>query len=68
MVGVLKGADIAPADKETFNSSIGLVENLGKVLFADYLLPFELASVLFLSAMVGAVMLGKREEGEKNTF
>ncbi|MES2387117.1 MAG: NADH-quinone oxidoreductase subunit J [Bacteroidota bacterium] len=51
-----------------YNGQIGLVENLGKVLFNDYLLPFELASILFLSAMVGAVMLGKREEGEKNSF
>lgn len=47
-------------------SDIGLVENLGKVLYNDFLLPFELASVLFLMAMVGAVMLGKREGGERN--
>jgi len=45
---------------------IGLVENLGKVLYNDFLLPFELASILFLAAMVGAVMLGKREGGERN--
>src|SRR3546814_3991904 len=31
---------------------MGLVENLGKVLFNEFLLPFELASVLLLSAMV----------------
>jgi NADH-quinone oxidoreductase subunit J len=37
------------------------VKNLGKVLFSEYLLPFELSSLLFLSAMVGAVMLGKKE-------
>jgi NADH-quinone oxidoreductase subunit J len=29
----------------------------------DYVLPFELISVLFFVAMVGAVMLGKREAG-----
>jgi NADH-quinone oxidoreductase subunit J len=39
----------------------GLVQNLGKVLYKDYLLPFELASVLFLAAMVGAVYLSKKE-------
>jgi NADH-quinone oxidoreductase subunit J len=49
-----------------FRSDIGLVENLGKVLYNEFLLPFELASVLFLMAMVGAVMLGKREGGERN--
>jgi len=39
----------------------GLIENLGQVLFKQYLLPFEISSVLFLAAMVGAVMLGKNE-------
>jgi NADH-quinone oxidoreductase subunit J len=39
----------------------GLIENLGKVLYQDFLLPFELASVLFLAAMVGAVYLSKKE-------
>ena len=42
-------------------TEIGLVKNLGLVLFDEYLLPFELSSVLFLSAMVGAVMLGKKD-------
>ncbi|WP_047445547.1 NADH-quinone oxidoreductase subunit J [Alistipes sp. ZOR0009] len=43
------------------SGDMGLVRNLGLVLFRDYLFPFETASVLFLSAMVGAVVLGKRE-------
>lgn len=41
-------------------TQIGLVKQLGKTLYSDYLLPFELSSILFLSAMVGAVMLGKK--------
>ena len=41
-------------------TQIGLVKNLGKVLFRDFLLPFEVTTILFLSAMVGAVMLGKK--------
>ena len=49
-----------------FNSQIGMVDQLGMKLYTDFLLPFELASVLFLVAMVGAVMLGKREAGERN--
>lgn len=40
---------------------IGLIHNLGMVLFKDYVLPFELSSVLFLSAMVGAVIIGKKD-------
>ncbi len=42
--------------------SIGLVEALGKQLFGPFMLPFELASILLLSAMVGAVLLTKKEE------
>ncbi|MFD2248423.1 NADH-quinone oxidoreductase subunit J [Pontibacter ruber] len=64
MIAALKDATVATYDPESFNSQIGMVENLGMVLFRDYLLPFELASVLFLTAMVGAVMLGKKETGE----
>ncbi|HTF04745.1 MAG TPA: NADH-quinone oxidoreductase subunit J [Bacteroidia bacterium] len=59
LVASLKGAEtIALAQPQ--NSNIGLVENLGKVLFTNFLVPFELSSVLFLSAMVGSVMLGKK--------
>jgi NADH-quinone oxidoreductase subunit J len=44
------------------DSEIGLIHHLGMVLFKDYVLPFELSSVLFLSAMVGAMVIGKKEE------
>lgn len=40
---------------------IGLIEQLGKALFTRYVVPFEISSVLFLSAMVGAVVIGKKE-------
>ena len=46
---------------ETNNGSSGLIENLGKLLFTDYVFPFEISSVLFLSAMIGAVVISKRE-------
>lgn len=39
----------------------GLISNLGKVLFTNYVLPFEISSVLFLSAMIGAVIIGTKE-------
>lgn len=39
---------------------IGLIKNLGTTLFTQYAVPFEISSVLFLSAMVGAVVIGKR--------
>src|SRR6476646_3022371 len=46
---------------ETTTGDIGLIQNLGKVLFNEYVVPFEISSVLFLSAMVGAVIIGKKE-------
>ena len=39
----------------------GLISYLGKVLFTNYILPFEISSVLFLSAMIGAVVIGKKD-------
>jgi NADH-quinone oxidoreductase subunit J len=47
-------------------TNIGLIENLGKTLFTQYVVPFEIASVLFLSAMVGAVVIGKKDPVKKN--
>jgi len=41
---------------------IGLVKNLGRVLFKEFLLPFEISSLLLLTAMVGAVLLGKKDK------
>ena len=61
LVAALKKADIATKLTETRTGDIGLIENLGKVLFNDYVVPFEISSILFLSAMVGAVVIGKKE-------
>ena len=60
MVGVLKGADQLNLAQHG-STQIGMVKNLGVVLFKDFLFPFEIASVLLLAAMVGAIMLGKKE-------
>lgn len=43
------------------NPEIGLVETLGKVLFSEFLLPFEISSILLLTAMIGAVLLAKND-------
>ena len=37
------------------------VEQIGRALYTDYLIPFELASILMLVAMIGAIILAKRE-------
>ena len=58
LVAALKGAE-SPELVLGANADIGLVKNLGKMLFNEFLLPFEIVSVLLLAAMVGAVMLSK---------
>lgn len=58
MIGSIKGAEAAAPIADA--SGIGTVERLGDVLFNKFLLPFEVSSILFLSAMVGAVYLSKK--------
>jgi len=61
LIGTLKSFDVTTVGNPSM-TQIGLVKNLGKTLYSDYLMPFELSSILFLSAMVGAVMLGKKDK------
>jgi NADH-quinone oxidoreductase subunit J len=58
--GAMKGMSLE-VSQNTTTTDIGLVKSLGKVLFNEFILPFEVSSVLFLSAMIGAVMLGKKD-------
>lgn len=44
-------------------STIGTVRSLGKVLFHKFMFPFEVASILLLAAMVGAVLIAKKPSG-----
>ena len=60
LVGSLK-ATAGSAPLVLKNPGIGLVKNLGKVLFNEFLLPFEVSSLLLFSAMVGAVLLAKKD-------
>ena len=41
--------------------SYGHTELIGKAMFTDFLLPFEIASILLLVAIIGAVVISKRE-------
>ena len=51
-----------PNTLEAKDLGMGLVEPLGNLLFKKYLVPFEISSILFIAAMVGAVLLAKREK------
>ena len=73
MAGVVSGLTLmivviaALASSDNFNvvirtdTSVGLIKNLGQALFKTYVVPFEIASVLFLSAMIGAIVIGKKD-------
>jgi NADH-quinone oxidoreductase subunit J len=57
---VRTSVDLTNKTAQLNSGEIGLIKNLGNVLFTQYAVPFEISSVLFLSAMVGAVVVGKR--------
>jgi len=60
-LAALVSHDEVPADPFAATELFGAPESLAKSLFTDFVLPFEIASVLLLIAIVGAVVLAKRE-------
>jgi NADH-quinone oxidoreductase subunit J len=52
-------------DYTTTGEDFQSIKVLGKVLLNEYMVPFEFASVLLLVAMIGAVLLSKKEKLEK---
>ncbi|HZE84166.1 MAG TPA: NADH-quinone oxidoreductase subunit J [Puia sp.] len=61
LVAALKNADLKNQLADMGGGNIGLIHYLGLSLFNEYVVPFEISSVLFLSAMVGVVVIGKKE-------
>jgi len=55
------GLSKIPSTEFSLDPDFGGVQSIGKALFTDYLLPFELTSVLLLVAMVGAIVLAKKK-------
>jgi len=63
---LMRGNDLAqPVGSRAGAEAISSVRELGRVLFTDYVFAFEATSILILVAMVGAVMLARRE-GEQS--
>lgn len=52
-------------DYTTTGEDFQSIKVLGKVLLNEYMVPFEFASVLLLVAMIGAVLLSKKEKLQK---
>jgi len=47
---------------ETVTAAFGDPKSIGQLLFSEYLLPFEATSILLLSAVVGAILLTKKDK------
>ncbi len=61
--------ELIVAFKGAFSLTGGAMEksgptDLGRVLFTEYLYPFEITSILIIAALVGAIVLIKREKEE----
>ncbi len=53
---------MAPAPGAPAAPAAGNTETVGWLLYTDYLVPFEVASVLLLVAMIGAILLARKQE------
>jgi NADH-quinone oxidoreductase subunit J len=59
MVRAFEGQEI------DFTSTEGTtVQSVGEAIFSIYVLPFEIVSLLLLAALVGAVVISRRDEAE----
>lgn len=58
MIDGFRGQEIALADAEGTKT-----QTIGEVIFSAYVLPFEVVSILLLAALIGAVLISRRDEG-----
>lgn len=58
-IAVWGSTAVTPAPSAT--PTMGNTEQVGLLLYTDYLIPFEVASILLLVAMIGAIVLTKKE-------
>jgi NADH-quinone oxidoreductase subunit J len=59
MIDAFEGQDITLAVENGTSTA-----SVGEVIFSSYVLPFEVVSVLLLAALVGAVVIARRDESE----
>lgn len=68
MFGVLVTLILAAfGDAEAVTPSGPTVADIGEAIFSTWVFPFELASMLLLGALIGAILLARRESGESGT-
>ena len=64
MVGLLTAVLDSDWPNDVDKVTLVPIDQIGRVLFRDWLLPFEVASVVLLVALIGAVVISAAEEGE----
>lgn len=57
---VSRGFTVATPGPGREGSAVGNTESIGEILYSTYLFPFEIASLILLVAMIGAVILSKK--------
>ncbi len=61
VIGMLIPIQSGPTALHPDSVQMGTVESIGKVLFTEYLFPFEVTSMLLLAALVGVIVLAKKK-------
>ncbi len=65
LIGLVFRSVLLEGNKGTFSpekvAALGNTEIVARLLFTDFLLPFEITSILLLVAMIGAIVLAKKE-------
>jgi NADH-quinone oxidoreductase subunit J len=61
LLPALGGAPAGAAGGSQLEAEFGQAAGVGRLLFTEYLFPFEVASILLLVAMIGALFMGKKE-------
>lgn len=62
LLAVFLKANVVIESYKTANIDFQSTEIIGQVLLDEYLVPFEFASILLITAMIGAVLISKREK------
>jgi NADH-quinone oxidoreductase subunit J len=59
VIAIIAGSSIGPIGDKALNPGL---RELSRLLFAGYVFPFELVSLVLVAAMIGAIVLARREE------
>ena len=65
LIAIFINSKTIVGDYETSGEDFQSIKKLGNILLNEYMVPFEFASVLLLVAMIGTVLLSKKEKTNK---